>query len=331
MAETRILIVEDEDIVAGEIQSVLTHLGYPMAERVVSGEEALAAVETNLPDLVLMDITLQGGMDGIQAAELIHERFDLPVVYLTAHDDENTLQHAKVSDPFGYILKPFKQRELHVAIEIALYRHHTERRLRELNRQLQEVSQHKSDFLANMSHELRTPLNAILGYTQALQREAQLNTGQKVEELEIIRNSGEHLLTLINDLLDLARIEARKLELYPTSVVLPEFLAEVVKIIQMRTEPKMLGLHYAPLTPLPKSVMVDGKRLRQVLLNLLDNAVKFTQTGTITFRVSSDCQSVSDSDVAAQESALTCRVRFEVEDTGIGILLEDQEKNLPGI
>jgi PAS domain S-box-containing protein len=131
MSQVRILVVEDESVVAKDIQWSLKSLGYTICGWASSGEEALEKVEALKPDLVLMDIVLKGGVDGVEAAEHIRTNFDIPVVYLTAYADEHTLQRAKVTEPFGYILKPFEERELHTTIEVALYKHKTERRIKQ--------------------------------------------------------------------------------------------------------------------------------------------------------------------------------------------------------
>jgi len=131
MAKAHILIVEDESIIALDIKSTLENLGYAVMGIVASGAEAIRIAGEGHPNLVLMDIRLKGGMDGVQAAEQIRADFDVPVVYLTAHADDTTLQRAKVSQAFGYILKPFEDRELHTTIEIALYKHQMEHRLKE--------------------------------------------------------------------------------------------------------------------------------------------------------------------------------------------------------
>ncbi|MBN1350230.1 PAS domain S-box protein [candidate division KSB1 bacterium] len=125
----KILIVEDEKVVAMDIQNTVKTIGYEVAATVSVGEEAIRKAEESRPDLVLMDIVLRGEMDGIRTAEKIRQQFDIPVVYLTAYGDENTFSKAKISKPFGYILKPFDERELHINIEIALYRHQMERKL----------------------------------------------------------------------------------------------------------------------------------------------------------------------------------------------------------
>ena len=131
MEKKRILVVEDEKIVAADIQRRLEILGYSVVGASSSGEEAIALTEKTHPDLILMDIILKGKMNGIEAAEQIQRRFNIPVIYLTAHADEATLQIAKVTEPYGYILKPFEARELQTAIEIALHKHKVERELKE--------------------------------------------------------------------------------------------------------------------------------------------------------------------------------------------------------
>ena len=131
MAQSRILVVEDEVIVADDIRRSLKNLGYDVPSIVSSGEAAIKKAEEDRPDLVLMDIMLQGKMDGIEAAGNIISRFDIPVVYLTAYSDEKILERAKITEPFGYLIKPYKDRELEINIEIALYKHRTMKELKD--------------------------------------------------------------------------------------------------------------------------------------------------------------------------------------------------------
>jgi PAS domain S-box-containing protein len=131
MPKAQILIVEDESIVAKDIKNMLERIGYDVPAVVASGEKAIEKAAETSPDLVLMDIMLKGDMDGVEAAEQIRSRFYIPVVYVTAYADDGTLQRAKITEPFGYIIKPFQERELHTTIEMALYRHKMERKLKE--------------------------------------------------------------------------------------------------------------------------------------------------------------------------------------------------------
>ncbi|MCZ6904837.1 MAG: response regulator [Acidobacteria bacterium] len=131
MASARILVVEDERIVAKDLQSQLEKLGYAVPGVASSGAEALQKAAETRPDLILMDIRLKGEMDGVETSQLVRDQFNIPVIYLTAYADENTLKRAKITEPFGYIVKPFEERELRTNIEIALYKHRMERKLRE--------------------------------------------------------------------------------------------------------------------------------------------------------------------------------------------------------
>jgi len=141
----KVLIVEDEIVVAKDIQDTLKGLGYSVFEPVSTGEEAVLKSEESQPDLVLMDIKLGGNIDGIEAAEKIFNRFNIPVIYLTAYGDKNTLARAKITEPYGYILKPYNERELHSNIEMALYKHDIERKFRDNERWLSTLLQSIGD------------------------------------------------------------------------------------------------------------------------------------------------------------------------------------------
>ena len=123
MSKTNILIVEDESIVAKDIQHSLKKLGYNVVDIVSTGENAITAATEKKPDLVLMDIMLKGAMSGIEAAHVIKEKLNIPVIFLTAYADESTFNKAKITEPYGYIIKPFKEVDLHTSIEMAIYKH----------------------------------------------------------------------------------------------------------------------------------------------------------------------------------------------------------------
>ena len=178
-------------------------------------------------------------------------------------------------------------------------------------REAERANRAKSEFLSTMSHELRTPLNAILGYAQYLGMDRGLNERQR-RSIRAIHDSGEHLLSLIVDILDLSRIEAQRLELAPTPVELRPFLRSVVEVMRVKTDEKGLTLALDAACNLPDVVLVDQRRLRQVLLNLLGNAVKFTDRGTVSLCVSKERREGDHS-----------LVRIEVRDTGVGISPQD--------
>src|SRR5882757_7687373 len=130
MSKTNILVVEDESIVSKDIQNSLKKLGYNVVGACNKGEDAIDAAREKRPDLVLMDIMLKGEKSGIEAADVIRSEMNIPIIFLTAYADESTLSKAKVTEPYGYILKPFKEIDLHTAIEMAIYKHEKETDLR---------------------------------------------------------------------------------------------------------------------------------------------------------------------------------------------------------
>ncbi|MBE9207657.1 response regulator transcription factor [Nostoc sp. LEGE 06077] len=170
MASARILIVEDEILVAREIESHLHKMGYEVVSIAVTSNTVIQQVTESMPDLVLMDINLQGSQDGIKLAGEISDRFQIPVIYITAYADDSTLERAKLTNPFGYVLKPFTPQDLRVAIELALFRQQTGK---------QELSITPTDILSTdgVSGLPPTKLKIILGYIQEnLNQELSLET-----------------------------------------------------------------------------------------------------------------------------------------------------------
>ncbi len=220
-------------------------------------------------------------------------------------------------------------------------RQQSEKALKQAKVAAEVANRAKTEFLANMSHELRTPLNGILGYTQILKREPDLSAKQQ-EQLGIIQQCGEHLLTLLNDILDLSKIEARKMELYLNDFQFPPFLESIVEIVRIHAQQKNIFFNFEKLSEVPKCVRGDEKRLRQVLINLLGNAVKFTDRGGVTFKVGylmGNGQEVMGNGepedqlpITNHQSPITNyqlpirKMRFIVEDTGIGMAPEDLAK-----
>ena len=188
MSNSRILVVEDEGIIAKDIQSTLNRSGYSVIAIASSGEEAIKKAMETHPDLVLMDIVLQGDMDGVAAAEKIRDRFDIPVVYLTAYSDDTTLQRAKITEPYGYILKPFQERELYTTIEMALYKHKIERKLKENERWVATLLKSIGDaVIATDTSKLITFMNPV----------AEALTGYKQEEA--IGKSLKEIFNIVNE------------------------------------------------------------------------------------------------------------------------------------
>ncbi|MEG4810724.1 ATP-binding protein [Microcoleus sp. F8-D3] len=189
------------------------------------------------------------------------------------------------------------------------------------------ANQAKSEFLANMSHELRTPLNGILGYAQILERSKTM-APKELQGISIIHQCGSHLLTLINDILDLAKIEAQKLELYAKDFHFPSFLQGVAEICRIRAEQKGIAFVYQPSSEIPAGIYADEKRLRQVLINLLSNAIKFTDSGRVTFKIEHlekrKGEKVQSND--QKPASPIHKIRFQIEDTGVGMTPEQLAK-----
>ncbi len=419
--QPRIMIVEDDAFIAADIRRIIADSGYTVTSHVTSGDRAVAQVDIDMPDLILMDIKLPGGKDGIEAAGAIREKHDIPIVYLTAHSDEGLVERSKETGPFGYILKPYNERELDITVRIALYKHRIENLLKQANRSLVEeievrkkaeeklkkseekyrklfedssdavlivdpsslavihsnrsfarlmgetgngpagvdlkdlfpdkrvldeivvktagestggasieteietrdgekkgveakssmtgldgssiiqlvirditerkrveeelhrakqaadaANRAKSEFLANMSHELRTPLNAILGFSQLLSMQDKNDaSNSRKDYLTYIRESGQHLLDMINDILDLSKIEAQKLELKKSPIDLEPILSRILSSVKAMAAKKNLSIE-SDIEAGIGHLNADEVRLKQVVYNLLSNAIKFT-------------------------------------------------------
>lgn len=287
------------------------------------GEDALELVEENMPDIILMDIIMPGisGFETCRKLKAGDKTKDIPVLFVSSLSD--TLDKVRGFEAGGvdYITKPFQQEEVLARVTTHLHLHKLKKELEKKNVALEKeinerkraegaaeaASRAKSEFLANMSHELRTPLNGILGYAQILKREKILTESQK-KGLDIIERSGNHLLNLINGILDLSKIEAQKMELSETAFQFTGLLNAITAMIRIQAEKKGISFNFDFHPDLPAGVRADEKRLSQILLNLLSNAVKFTDHGSVLFRVSK-----------IQNSKSETRFRFQVEDTGIGI------------
>jgi len=182
------------------------------------------------------------------------------------------------------------------------------------------ASSAKSEFLSNMSHELRTPLNGILGYAQLLERDQSLGDKQ-LQGIQTISQCGSYLLNLINDILDLSKIEARKMELNPKEFDFSSFLQGIEQICQVKAKQKNIQFSVAKLTSLPAAIYTDEKRLQQVLINLLGNAIKFTDTGSVSLKVE-----VLTTQPIPESSQVLHNLRFSIDDTGVGMTPEQLEK-----
>lgn len=317
MSKIKILIVEDEAIVALDIATRLEKMGYVVLDVAASGEEAIAAATTAKPSLVLMDIMLQGEMDGIEAAEYIHTKQGIPIVYLTANADENTLQQAKVTAPFGYILKPFKEKELRATIEIALCRHQVEVEVHKalshaetLQQKAQELSQLKSEYLSMATHEFRTPLCVIKYSALLLQDYGHLWTDEKKRQhLQRIQLAADSMNQLLEDVLTLGQADSGKLECDFVALNVVSFCKNLVEAMQWSVGEGYTLEFITFATGI--TACLDEKLLWHLLNNLLSNAIKYSPQGSI---------------VSLTLSCTPELICFQVQDQGIGIPIEDQTR-----
>lgn len=195
MVETRILVVEDEDVIAQGIKLMLENLGYDVPAIAATGEKAIALADEAQPNLVLMDIELNGALDGIETVEQIHARHNIPVVYLTAHSDSETLTRARVTEPFGYLVKPFDERELRSTVEIALYKHMAEDALRKAKDELETEVEKRTAELQETNQQLLTEITERKRAEEALQK-AKGELEQRVEfRTAELRRTNEQLLS----------------------------------------------------------------------------------------------------------------------------------------
>ena len=179
MPKVKVLIVEDEAIVAKDIQTTLQNIGYKVTNIVSSGEKAIKEVEENRPDIILMDIMLKGAMTGIEVAKEVKERFSLPVVFLTAYADDNTLNKAKITEPYGYVIKPFKEKELHTTLEMALYKYERDedvKKERDLYHSLIENKESKDSIFVRADYRLNKINFDDIYYVEALKDYVVINT-----------------------------------------------------------------------------------------------------------------------------------------------------------
>lgn len=284
MNPVKILVVEDEVIVAQDIAGRLKKLGYAVTATVSSGEEAIQKALENPPDLVLMDIVLKGDMDGVTAAEKIRINRNVPTIFLTAYADAQTLQRAKLTDPFGYIIKPFQQNDLRVAIEIAMHRHEIETKMREslkaaeaVRESVEEKSHRQNQYISMAAHELRNPLNAILISAELLDLDRTRSSDEsQVRTLRLVHSATQKMNQLIDDMLFMGRAEAGQLKCNPLPINLVEFCQDLLAQMQLGNEAK----HKLTLIPSDvTSAILDQQLLHGIISNLIVNAIKYSPNG----------------------------------------------------
>ncbi|MEG4998291.1 ATP-binding response regulator [Microcoleus sp. B4-D4] len=331
-----ILIVDDTPENLQVLSATLSDRGYKV-RGVINGKMAIRAARSGSPDLILLDIKMPE-MDGYEVCTQLKadpKTEEIPVIFISALDEVLDKVTAFQVGGVDYITKPFQIEEVLARIEHQLTIQRLKRQLLDRNTELQQeiierkkaeeaaaaASLAKSQFVANMNHELRTPLNAILGFTQVMSRDSLLSH-ENLENLRIINRSGQHLLELINDVLDLSKIEAGIIGLDERSFDLYQLLDTLEDMFQIKAETKNLQLRFSVETDVPQYIKTDEKKLRVCLINLLGNAMKFTENGGsiwLRARVEDKHHPAASEISPSSSSAEQYLILFEVEDTGVGI------------
>lgn len=305
----RILIVDDQKANL----KILTELLSDEAEISLakSGAQAIDKSLKLLPDLILLDIVMpeMDGFETLKRLRSIESLKEVPIIFITGLDTADNEIYGLDLGAHDYIRKPFNPSVVKSRIATHLKVIKQTKKLRDLSIRLKEADEAKSRFLANMSHEIRTPLTAIIGYAELIQL-GDLAEMQNDEAVNIISNSGKHLLNLINDILDLSKIEAEKLQIERLHVDLPNLIDGIQSIVRPKAEVKKLDFIVDLKFPIPATIITDPTRLKQILINLINNAIKFTETGSVKLEM----------------SCIGNKLRFSVVDTGIGISAEQQNK-----
>ena len=311
---SKILIVDDVQLNLDLMKEILSEKGYLIATA-INGKSAIAKARAHKFDLILLDVVLPD-IDGFEVCSILKsnpQTRDIPLIFLTAQKENTSIVKGFQLGAVDYISKPFSREELLARVNLHLTLRKYQEELIRSKEMAEAAAKAKAIFLANISHEIRTPMNGIIGMIDILKR-TQL-TEEQLEYLDIISISGENLLMIINDVLDFSKIEAGQITFEHIRFNLSDEVNEVIKILRYKAVQKNLDLSFSIGPDVPELLIGDPLRLKQVLINLCNNAIKFTNEGYV--HVSVDLKDIVESNV---------RLYFEVKDTGIGISPENQQK-----
>jgi signal transduction histidine kinase len=317
-SRSNILVIDDSTLTQAIVTDVLCRSGHVVSVA-QSRRQAFETVPVVSPDLILLDLVLPDG-DGLEVLRALRQPpYDLtiPIIVVTCCDRDEHLALAFKAGANDYIFKPFSEVVLEARVEAALRAYRNAQELRFAREAAEAATKARTEFLASMSHEIRTPMTAILGYAEILLGEEGISKApvERRRAYEIIQRNGEYLLELINDILDLSKIESGQFDVEGVACSPWQVAAEVISLLQIRALEKGLELSLEARGPLPATVWTDPTRLRQVLVNLVGNAVKFTERGSVKLVL----------ELQMPEEAPP-RLRFEVIDTGIGISPEQMTR-----
>jgi two-component system, sensor histidine kinase len=311
---SKILIVDDVQLNLDLMKDILSEKGYQIATA-INGKSAIAKVKAHKFDLILLDVILPD-IDGFEVCSHIKSNLqtqDIPIIFLTAKKEKDSIIQGFNLGAVDYIPKPFSKEELLARVNLHLTLRKYQNELIHSKEMAEASAKAKAIFLANISHEIRTPMNGIIGMIDILKRTPL--TAEQLEYIDIIGISGENLLMIINDVLDFSKIEAGQITFEHIRFNLCDEINEVIKILRYKAIQKNLDLSFEVAPDVPPLLIGDPLRLKQVLINLCNNSIKFTEQGYV---------QVSVKLVDSNECAV--RLQFDVKDTGIGISPENQLK-----
>ena len=337
MFTLKILIVEDDSVSALLLQRALEKNAHHIIGIADTGEKALDILAANLVDIVMMDINLAGELDGIKTTEIINEKYDIPVVYLSASSDAETLNKVVGTNPSAYVIKPFNIRELNMVIELAIFKDRKEKELQKLNNELEEkvrlrtaelyeankelvkalekereINELKSRIVLNVSHGFKTPLTSILSSAQLLQLYAEKDHPfkQKIaKHASKIEHSVRALNNLLTSVLFFGKADENKLEFKPKKIFTGAFIKELLDTVNAGIENEVTIK--SEIGELPKTITSDPELVYQVFENLLSNAVKYSKEGKqVDFKLDLEKD----------------RLKAVISDKGIGIPKAEQSK-----
>ncbi|MBF0201937.1 MAG: response regulator [Desulfamplus sp.] len=319
---TTIMIVEDEVLIADDIKSSLENMGYIIVANVTSGEEAVDEARIKKPDVALMDIRLRGKMDGIEAADLIYSHHEIPVIFLTAYAEDALLDRARSVGSFGYLLKPFEEYELKAAIEMAIYKVKTDRKLKDQERLLRQATKMEAmgTLAGGIAHDFNNLLSIITGYTELIQDDL-IQAGIDTEKTHEILKASFRAKKLINQILMFSRKREQKFDI----IDIVPIIKETLKFMRASI-PATIRMDYSIDSDIG-TIMGDPTQIHQVLINLCTNASHAMEEDGGELFVTTTSQRL--------ETSITCSgvdlppgnyIRIQVKDSGYGIKEENIDR-----